>query len=266
MLKKPFAAATWLMDEKGPTERFFGAHAEGYAKSQSHAHGRDLGTLVDALRPKPVELALDVATGTGFTAVALAPHVSHVTGIDVTAEMLDRARRLAHNEGVLNVTFELGNAQATKFADRTYDIVTTRRAAHHFQDVPKFLREAYRVLRPKGRLGLVDMSPPEGTEVFCNQIERLRDGSHAEAFTPNAWKSMVAKAGFRTRFSEVIGEHVTFERWLYPVELGGEVEAAVRAAWRSAGQETRRQLNADYSNDVKSWKKSRIVLVAVKTS
>ena len=266
MLKKPFAGAAWLMDEEGQAESFFGAHAEGYAKSQSHAHGKDLAMLMDALRPEPIELALDVATGTGFTAVALAPRVSHVTGIDVTAEMLEEARRLAYSEGVLNVSFELGDAQATKFADQTYDIVTTRRAAHHFQDVSKFLREAYRILRPKGRLGVVDMSPPEGAEVFCNQIERLRDSSHVEAFTPSAWKSMVADAGFQIRFSEVVGEHVTFERWLYPVELGGEVEAAARAAWRSAGQEPRRQLNADYSNDVRSWTKSRIVLVAVKTS
>ena len=266
MLKKPSVSATIELEEnRGPAERFFAAHAEGYAKSSSHARGADLAALIQALEPKPADLALDVATGTGFTALALAPQVKHVTGIDVTSEMLKEARKLASTEGYPNVSFELGDALAIKFADSSFDIVTARRATHHFQDVPRFLREAHRVLGPGGRLGVVDMSPPEGTAEFSNQIEKLRDGSHVEAFTPSAWKSMVSEAGFQMRSSRVLWERVTFERWLYPVEPGGREEKDIREAWNTADSETKRLLQADFADGIKGWTKTRVVLVASKT-
>ena len=152
------------------------------------------------------------------------------------------------------------------YPDSSFDIVTTRRAAHHFEDAPRFLREARRVLRSGGRLGIVDMSPPEGAEAFSNRIERLRDSSHIRAFTPAAWKSMVLKAGLHIESSKVLGEAVTFERWLYPVETGGREEEAIRRAWGSAPSRVRQLLEAWFEKGtVKGWTKPRIILVAAKT-
>jgi len=253
------------LSREGSVENFFGTHAADYSKSRGHAHGEDLAALVSALKPRSTEVALDVATGTGFTALALSKLVGHVTGIDVTDEMLGQARMLAAKEDSANVRFELGDAMAIGYPNSSFDIVTTRRATHHFRDVPRFLREARRVLRPGGRLGIVDMSPPDGSERFSNKIEVLRDGSHIEAFTPRAWRSMVLRAGFCVDFAEVIGEPVTFERWLYPVEPGGEEEAAIHSAWSSASTSVRKLLEARFEGTtVKGWTKSRIVLVASK--
>jgi len=246
--------------------RFFSEHAEGYSRSQSHAQGADLDALISALGPKRFEVALDVATGTGFTAVALAGLVGHVTGTDVTDEMLAQAGRLARERERTNVRFELGDALKIGYPSSSFDVVTTRRATHHFENVPKFLREARRVLRSGGRLGIVDMSPPEGAEAFSNRIERLRDKSHVKAFAQTAWMSMVSKAGMRILTSEILGEPVTFEGWLYPVEAGGREEEAVRRAWGSAPANVRRLLAASFENGViKGWTKSRIILVASKT-
>lgn len=265
MLKKPSGSeAVRLGKRKGSVERFFGAHAGGYAKSHSHAHGDDLAALIEALEPKRTELALDVATGTGFTALALAPRVKHVTGIDVTEEMLDEARKLSRAEGKSNVTFELGDALAMRFPGSSFDIATTRRATHHFRDVPRFLREVNRVLVSGGRLGVVDMSPPEGTAAFSNRIEKLRDSSHVEAFTPRRWESMVSEAGFAVRSIQVLGEPVTFERWLYPVEAEGSEEGAIRRAWEGAGVQVKRLLHADFDGSIRGWTKTRVVLVASK--
>ncbi len=247
-------------------KRFFAEHAQDYSKSQSHAQGADLDALIRALKPKKSEVALDVATGTGFTAVALAGLVGHVTGIDVTDEMLAQAVRLARERGRTNVRFELGDALKIGYPNSSFDIVTTRRATHHFEDVPRFLREARRVLRSGGRLGIVDMSPPEGAEAFSNRIERLRDRSHVKAFTQAAWRSMVSKAGLRIQSSEILEESVTFERWLYPVEAGGREEEAIRRAWSSVPASVKRLLVARFEKGVvKGWTKSRIVLVASKT-
>jgi hypothetical protein len=110
------------------------------------------------------------------------------------------------------------------------------------------------------------MSPPEGAEAFFNRIERLRDRSHVEAFAPATWSSMVSRAGFRILSSEVLGEPITFDRWLYPVERGGREEEAVRRAWGSAPAKVKRLLDARFEKGaVTGWTKSRIVLVAAKT-
>ena len=251
---------------QGSVKRFFAEHAQDYSRSQSHAQGADLDALIRALKPKKFEVALDVATGTGFTALALAGAVGHVTGIDLTDEMLAQAVMLAREQGCTNARFELGDALEIGYPNSSFDIVTSRRATHHFEDVPKFLREARRVLKSGGRLGIVDMSPIEGTEAFSNRIERLRDRSHVKAFTQTAWKSMVSKAGLRIRSSEVLGECVTFERWLYPVEAGGREEKAIRRAWSSAPANVKRLLTARLEKGtVKGWTKSRIILVASET-
>jgi ubiquinone/menaquinone biosynthesis C-methylase UbiE len=255
-----------LIDKKGSVERFFGQHAEDYSKSQSHAQGSDLAALLAALRPNSRDVALDVATGTGFTAISLGRLVKHVTGIDVTPEMLDQARRLALSQGVRNAEFEVGDALRMRYNDSSFDLVTTRRATHHFKDIHRFLEEAKRVLRPAGRLGVVDMSPPEGAEVFSNRIEKLRDNSHVEAFTPKAWGSMVLHAGFHIESTKILDEPVSLEKWLYPVAPGGKEEESIRLAWNTAPADVRQILHAHYhEGSIRGWTKSRIVLVATKT-
>ena len=251
---------------QGSVKHFFAEHAQDYSRSKSHAQGADLTALIRALKPKKSEVALDVATGTGFTAVALAGLAGHVIGIDMTDEMLVQAGRLAREQGLTNVRFELGDAMEIGYPDSSFDIVTSRRATHHFEDVPRFLREVKRVIRPGGRLGIVDMSPPEGAEAFSNRIERLRDNSHVKAFAPTTWKSMVSKAGFHIQSSEILGEPVTFEKWLYPVETGGREEQAIRRAWGSARPGVKQLLGARFEEGaMKGWTKLRIILVAAKT-
>jgi ubiquinone/menaquinone biosynthesis C-methylase UbiE len=255
------------MDQKrGSVERFFSQHAGDYSKSQSHAQGSDLAALLQALQPKNTEVALDVATGTGFTAISLAKLAKHVIGIDVTREMLEQATKLARSLGVTNIEFELGDALKTRYEDSSFDLLTTRRATHHFEDVPRFLKEARRVLRPAGRLGLVDMSPSKGAEDFCNRIEKLRDSSHVEAFTPEAWRSMLSSTGFHIKSIGTIGEPVTFERWLYPVGLGGREEESIRLAWDTAPENMKQLLQAEFQDGIiRSWTKYRIIIVATKT-
>ena len=255
-----------MADERRPVERFFSSHAEDYSKSESHSSGSDLQALIDGLNPMGTETALDVGTGTGFTAVSLAGRVKRVIGIDLTSEMLDQARELVLRSGVTNAEFKLGDATAIDFPDSSFDLLTARRATHHFNDVPRFLSEARRVLGPDGRLGIVDMSPQRGTEAFSNKIEKLRDGSHVEAFTPEAWASMVVATGFRIISSQTLDERVTFGGWLYPVEGGGNEEEAVRSAWESAPGDVKGLLKAEFDGrEISAWSKSRVVLIASKT-
>src|SRR5438552_5925918 len=79
----------------------FSRVAANYSKSTFHTSSARLQEVLDLARPKRGDLALDVATGTGNTAFALAPYVRRVIGLDVTRAMLDQARRApAERHGV----------------------------------------------------------------------------------------------------------------------------------------------------------------------
>ena len=255
------------MNNINSPEQFFSKHAGDYTKSESHAHGRDLARLIEVLEPKPSEVALDVATGTGFTALEVSKKVSQVFATDITSEMLEEAKKLALKEGANNIRFEKAEAASLPYNDCSFDIVTTRRAAHHFNDISQFLNEISRVLKPCGRLGLVDMSPIEGTQDFCNLIERLRDHTHAKALTAAEWKIAMNQAHLSLTHIETQGEEISFEKWLYPVKMGGREEEEIRKEWRKSSKEIQQALTLkDGPLNVKSWIKTRIILIAHKTT
>ena len=215
-------------DNRDAVRAQFGARAAGYVTSAGHAGGSDLGLLVDRLPKGPALTALDVATGTGHTALALAPHVASVVGLDLTPEMLAEAARLAATRGVANVSWRQGDAHDLPYPDATFDILTVRRAAHHFADVARFLREAHRVLKPAGTLGIVDQSVPDVPEAaaLIEQMEKLRDGSHVRAWSPAQWRRLLEAAAFQTDFLEVTIERRDVDEWL---ELSGADAAGERA-------------------------------------
>jgi ubiquinone/menaquinone biosynthesis C-methylase UbiE len=151
------------------------------------------------------------------------------------------------------------------YPDSSFDLVTSRRAPHHFSNVTMFLTEARRVLRPGGRLGVSDMSPREGTEEFMNAIERIRDQSHAKALSPSEWRTLLANIGFEIKREEKIYEEVTFGQWLYPVERGGAEELEIRKAWKNAPNFVRDLMRAKESaKGIERWSRSLVVLVASK--
>src|SRR5437773_12462333 len=89
--------------------------AANYSRSTCHASSVRLQEVVDLARPRPGDLALDVATGTGNTAFALAPHVRRVVGLDLTREMLNEAKRIAAERSVANVDWVIGDAAHLPF-------------------------------------------------------------------------------------------------------------------------------------------------------
>jgi ubiquinone/menaquinone biosynthesis C-methylase UbiE len=182
---------------KERVRRQFAATAAAYVTSQQHARGDDLELLVNLAQPKPNERVLDIATGAGHTALALAPHVAEVLATDLTAEMLEAARAFITEKGVRNVAFEAADAEDLPFPDASFDIVTSRIAPHHFPAPATFVREAARVLRPEGRFLLDDNMAPEDPELddFMNTAEKLRDPSHVRAHRPSEWARWIEQAG-----------------------------------------------------------------------
>lgn len=216
---------------------FFSRNAEAYSKSVSHARGRDLERLMSDLRLGGSERALDVATGTGFTAAALASHSSEVLGVDANSEMLTQARKLTAERGLSNLDFLLGSAESLPLSDTSVDVVTCRRAAHHFRSKEAFLLEAGRVLKQGGKIGIVDMVPHDGFGKEYNELERTRDTTHVFAEETESWRSMLVSCGFRVSRCEVQEERVSFDGWIYPLDPSGSESAACRRLLLGATRE-----------------------------
>jgi ubiquinone/menaquinone biosynthesis C-methylase UbiE len=147
--------------------------------------------------PRPEWAALDIATGTGHTALALAPHVASVVGIDLTPEMLSEAEGLRAGHAAGNVVLRQGDVHHLPFEDASFDLVTCRRAAHHFSDIARALQEIKRVLRAGGRVVIDDRSVAEDDFVdrCMNQLDWYHDESHVREYRPSEWQRMLAACG-----------------------------------------------------------------------
>jgi ubiquinone/menaquinone biosynthesis C-methylase UbiE len=101
---------------------------------------------------------LDVACGGGVVACAFAPHVKHVTGMDMTPSMLAHSRSLAASKGLSNLSWQQGDVMdlLRRTPTASYSLVLSRFAFHHFLTPLDVLREMRRVCAPKGRVVLVD--------------------------------------------------------------------------------------------------------------
>jgi ubiquinone/menaquinone biosynthesis C-methylase UbiE len=156
-----------------------------------------LQMLVAAARPGPDDTVLDVACGPGLVVCAFAPQVREATGIDATPAMLERARKLAAEKGLANVSWRQGDVYSLPFADGSFTIVTTRFSFHHFLEPAKVLGEMVRVCAPQGRIVVVDdyaSDDPVKAAAF-NQLEKLRDPSHVRCLTLSELKRVFPEVG-----------------------------------------------------------------------
>lgn len=114
--------------------------------------------LCDVIDLRAGERVLDVATGSGNTAIAAARRLCDVTGMDYVPALLERGRVRATAEG-LRVTFEEGDAEALPVADAAYDVVLSTFGAMFAPNQEQTARELLRACRPGGRIGLANWTP-----------------------------------------------------------------------------------------------------------
>lgn len=118
--------------------------------------------LLEAVHPQPGDRVLDVATGTGLVAFELARRGCQVVGLDQSEDMLGVARRrlTAHPELHGRVSFVDGEAERLPFVDATFDALTFTYLLRYVDDRAATMRELARVVRPGGRIGMVEFGVP----------------------------------------------------------------------------------------------------------
>jgi ubiquinone/menaquinone biosynthesis C-methylase UbiE len=172
----------------------------------------------------PDDTALDVACGPGLLACAFARVAKHVTGIDITPAMLDRARALQAEQGLTNLTWRQGDVLPLPFPDDSFSMVTSRFAFHHFLDPRSVLREMTRVVRPGGKVVVVDSAPDAAKADAFNAMEKLRDPSHVRAMPLAELRGLFHAAGLQE-------PRVTSYR------LEGELEGLLARSFPKAGDD-----------------------------
>lgn len=111
---------------------------------------------------EPVEELLDVATGTADLAIMATEKADHVTGIDISVGMLKHGRaKVVQRRLVGRIALQQADSAALPFDDATFDAVTVAFGVRNFEDLGKGLREMLRVLRPGGRIFILEFSKPQ---------------------------------------------------------------------------------------------------------
>jgi ubiquinone/menaquinone biosynthesis C-methylase UbiE len=253
-------------DNRELVKRQFGAHAQNYVASTDHATGDSLDRLLALVPFQPTWRALDVATGGGHTALAVAPHVATVVATDLTAEMLVAAERFITAQGVTNVTFREADATALPFDAASFDLVTCRIAPHHFPDCALFVREVARVLVPGGVAVVIDNTVPGDPLAarHINAFEKLRDPSHHWAHTAADWLDFFAAAGLAVDHQETFRKVRDFDYWTGMMSVSPAVKDQLRVLLRQAPAAARAALAPEVVGDKLKFYLSEIMLIAHK--
>jgi len=154
----------------------FAKTAERIAARQDAQAGKLAEHVRTLLRPKGDERALDVGTGVGALAFALAPLVREVVAVDVVPEVLAEARKRAP----ANVELLEADAAALPFERAAFDLVGTMRTLHHVPRPELVLAEIARVARPGATVLVMDQIAPVDplAALELDRFERARDPSH----------------------------------------------------------------------------------------
>ncbi len=157
---------------------------------------------------------LDVATGTGDLAIELARRVSpggEVVGLDFAESMLEVARRKAERMGLAGLRFERGNAMELPYADGEFAAATVGFGARNFSDLGQGLREMVRVVRPGGRVVVLEITTPQKPPLswffrvwfdrLVPALGRLAGDREAYTYLPSSVRRFPAPSGLAGRLA-----------------------------------------------------------------
>lgn len=171
---------------------------------------------VDFSKPQSTDVALDVACGPGAYVLALAPRVHQVRGIDLTPEMLRRARTYQAEKQIPNAAFVLGEAEQLPFPPGMFDLVSCQCSFHHMPKPRLVLREMLRVAKPEGRLLVIDPVAPESDSKYeiYNRIEILRDPSHTLTLRLTDFLRLFEEEGLEITRQSLRKRPRSFNNWM----------------------------------------------------
>jgi ubiquinone/menaquinone biosynthesis C-methylase UbiE len=233
-------------DTHNRVQERFGTYAQNYVTSAVHGASYTLDRLIELLEPLDHKWALDVATGGGHVALAMARKGAQVIASDLTAPMLQAARTHIGGQGA-PMTYARVDGQHLPFADASLDIVTCRLAAHHFPNIRTFVSECARVVKPGGIVGIVDHcgAPKADDSRYVNAYEKLRDPSHVWEYSEKEWQAFFTEVGLQVQHSEVARTRLNFNWWTQMQNNDADTVQRLRIMLKQAPESVVRWLEPD---------------------
>ena len=213
----------------------FARTAERFAAQQDERAVAFETQVQSFVLPTGDEYALDVGCGAGALALALAPHVGAVVGVDPVPELLALARERAP----ANATFVEGDGTALELDDGTFDLTGTARTLHHIARPELVLAEMTRVTRPRGRVLVIDqLAPIDPLEAIAvDRFERARDAGHTRLLPEIDLRQLFEANGLVLLRSSRSDERRALDRYLDLAGCQGD-ERARALALAPHGDET----------------------------
>ncbi len=166
-----------------------------------------------------------------------------------------------------NLEFIDGTSEATGFPDDTFDIITARHTLHHHPSMPRTLAELERVLKPNGRLVIVDeITPNAAVEDWFHALEITRDPTHGRAYFMSEWRNFMKASGL----TWIVGDAETVytlevESWITRMNPSREQATTVRQLFRDADAKARDTFNIVYKRgEAVSFDMPMALILAVK--
>lgn len=208
-------------------------------------------------RVEPGATVLEVGSGTGHFLSLFSSTAGRLIGVDVTPEMLGQARR-DHAE----IHLVLGEGAALPLASRSIDLATSAQVLHHVPEPLSLLKEMRRVVRESGSVLVVDQVAPERFEqaVVMNELETVRDPSHAASRPPSAFRMLLQAAGLSVVDERMASSRQRFSDWMREGEFPRERIDAVQDFISRRGHETGMEFEREQGEYV--FTRSRIMLLA----
>ncbi len=200
----------------------FSKQAIPFAKLPGHMDAMQM--LMEMASVTDTTTVLDVACGPGLVACEFAMKAKHVTGIDITPAMIEKARQLQKEKGLSNMTWDIGDVLPMPYDDNCFSIVLTRYSFHHFMDPEDVLSEMIRVCIPGGKVLVADPVLPDEKVDAYNHVEKLRDPSHTSALTFGHFEEMLNRSGL-----------IDLQRGNYKVEM--TLEKQMEASFPNPGDD-----------------------------